>query len=117
VTNRRHYLAAVIRLYLDQPDAPTRPSRQDWAVAHTLYARGVDLAVLAHAVRLATLRRLNTPEATPVRCLAYYRSVLEQLGPDELDPGYVAYIARRFAALASPPRRSHRQNPALSGRR
>ncbi len=117
MTNRRHYLAAVIRLYLDQPGAPPTASRRDWAVAQALYDRGVDLAVFAHAVRLASLRRLTSGSSSPVRCLAYYRSALDQLGPDELDPGYVDYIAHRFAALKLPKAHSDRQNRALLDRR
>ena len=116
--NRRDYLAAVMRLFLAQPGAPPRASRNDWAAAQHLYARGVDLAELAHAVRLATLRRLAAPRSrSPVRSLAYYARVLEHLGPDELDPGYVDYVARRYAALTPPGARLDRQNRALPDRR
>ena len=116
--SRRDYLAAVIRLYLAQPGAPARASRRDWAVAQVLYARTVDLAHFAHAVRLATLRRLHgTRPCPPISGLAYYRHVLDQLGPHELDPGYVDYIARRYAALTHAGPRSDRQNRADSDRR
>ncbi len=115
--NRRDYLAAVIRLFLAQPGSPPRASRNDWAAAHDLYACGVDLADLAHAMRLANLRRLAAASCSPVRCLAYYRRVLEQLGTDELDPAYVDYVARRYAALTPPGARSDRQNRALPDRR
>jgi hypothetical protein len=91
-------LAALLQLYLDQPGAPPRPSRRDRALAHTLLRRGVPLHHLAHAIRLATLRRhgRNLP---PVASLAYYLHVLNYLTPDELDPGYIAYIARRYQRL------------------
>lgn len=116
--SRRDYLAAVIRLYLAQPGAPLRASRNDWAAAQDLYARSVDLADLGHAVRLATLRRLTAAKpCPPVRCLDYYRHVLDQLDPDELDPGYVHYIARRYALLISADAPSNRQNRAVSDRR
>jgi hypothetical protein len=115
--NRRLYLAAVIRLYLHQPGAPPRASRNDWAAAQNLYDRGVDLQALSHAVRLATLRRLTAHHCVTVRCLAYYRHVLDQLDPDELEPAYVDYVARRYAALMSPCPRSDRQNRALPDRR
>lgn len=116
--NRHGYLAAVMRLFLAQPGAPPRASRNDWAEAQDLYACGVDLADLAHAMRLANLRRLAVARSSsPVRCLAYYRRVLEQLGADELEPAYVDYIARRHAALTPPSARSDRQNRALPDRR
>lgn len=119
--NRRHYLAAIIRLYLDQPGAPLRASRQDWAVAQSLFARSVSLHDFIQAVHLATLRRLQRqgPPLPPIRSLAYYRSVLDQLTPDDLDPDYVRYVALRYDSLLAPhlKARSDRQNHALSDRR
>lgn len=119
--NRRHYLATVIRLYLAQPGAPSRASRQDWAVAQSLFQHGVSLHDFAHAVQLATLRRLlrQGPPLPPIRSLAYYRHVLEQLTPDDLDPGYAHYVSLRYQALLAPQHkaRSNRQNHALPDRR
>lgn len=117
--SRRHYLTALLRLYLAQPGSPSRASRQDWALAQTLYARGVDLADFAHAVRLATLRRLTRDPLPPppVRSLAYYRQVLDQLSPEELEIGYVDYIAFRYQAITRTDARSESQNRALPDRR
>jgi len=125
MNGRGDYLAAAIRLYLALPGAPRRASRADWAVAATLHDRGVCLDTLAHALRLATLRRLRPGDPLePVRSLAYYRRVLDQLTPDDLDPGYVDYVARRYQQLLASPAQPRaqsalpdRQNPALSGRR
>jgi hypothetical protein len=117
--SRRQYLAAVIRLFLAQPGAPDRVSRDDWAVAQSLYARSVDLEHFSHAVRLATLRRLTCTDQSrpPVRSLAYYRQVLDQLSPEELETGYVDYIATRYHLATAANARSDRQNRALPDRR
>ena len=131
MSDRSAYLAAAIRLYLDLPGSPPRASRADFAVAATLYARAIPLDTLAHAMRLATLRRhLRPPDfpLEPVHSLAYYRRVLDLLTPDALDPGYVDYVAGKyrqlFGATATSSRRpTHqtalpdRQIPALSDRR
>lgn len=125
MSDRTDYLAAAIRLYLDLPGAPPHASRADWAVAATLHDRGVSLYTLIHTMRLATLRRLRPGDPLePVRSLAYYRRVLHQLTPDDLDPGYVDYVERRYQQLLASHREtrsqhalSHRQNRALSGRR
>lgn len=128
---RRDYLAALLRLYLEQPDTPAVLRRSDWAVAADLYRQGISLETLAHAIRLATLRRLQRdpqdPPLAPIRSLAYYRTVLATLTPEDLQPGYVAYVACRHAErlgqLSTPPRpanskaRLDRQNPALPDRR
>ena len=114
---RRHYLAAVIRFFLAQPAAPARAARDDWAVAQTLYTRGVSLGDFTHAVRIATLRRLNAAEPLPPpRRLAYYRQVLELLTPAERDPDYVTYVANRYQVATSISARSDRQNRALPDR-
>jgi hypothetical protein len=39
----------------------------------------------------------TAPPLAPVRSLAYYRSVLAALTPEDLEPGYVAYVARQHA--------------------
>lgn len=100
---RKQYLAAVIRLYLEAPDTPARPSRRDLRIAAELHRRGVRLDDLAHAIRLATLRRRLGPHLTnqTIHSLAYYRTVLERLSVEDLDPGYVDYVRRRYRQLLS----------------
>ena len=97
---RNSYLAAAIALYLDSPDTPPRASRNDWAVAADLYRRGVSIEELAHAIRLATLRRrANGMPTKAIHALAYYRAVLRRLGDDDLHPDYVDYIRQKYEAL------------------
>lgn len=100
--NRQLYLRAVLDLYLAQPDTPTQARRRDWAIAATFYQRRLPLETVAHAIRLATLRRLARPAAEPlesIHSLAYYRSVLESLTADALDPGYISFVAFKHARL------------------
>ena len=121
---RDQYLAAALGLYLEAPDAPSRASRRDWAIAADFYRSGVQLEELAHAIRLATLRRRGNAQPTEaIHSLAYYRTVLERLNADDLHPDYVDYIRHKYDGLhttdtaqnGKPRLRS--QNPALSGRR
>lgn len=102
----KDYLAEALRLYLDQPDTPKTPSRADWAVAADLFHHGVDFDLLAHAIRLATLRRnrrcSDAPPLEPIRSLAYYRRVLASLTREDLDPSYVAYVDRLYQRLIGP---------------
>ena len=88
------------------------------------YRRGASLDHLAHAIRLATLRRRlrQPPVNDTVHSLAYYRAVLLALTDAELEPDYVDYVRNRSRELlagqlgASEPR-AHSQNLALSGSR
>ncbi len=118
---RSTYVAELLRLYLEAPDTPRRVSRHDRRVAAELYLEGVSLDRLAHAVRLATLRRQRHRHPRPperIRSLAYYRTALQRLNADESHPDYVAYVydAHQRLRLTSEPR-PRSQNPALSDRR
>lgn len=97
------YLLTALRLYCDAPDTPQHPTARDHEVALDLQRRGVSLDHLAHAIRLATLRRhLRAPDLQPlepVQSLNYYRRVLEHLEPAAFDPGYVEYVAWRYRDL------------------
>ncbi len=99
---RTDYLAEVIRLYLRAPDTPRKARRRDWAVAATLYKLGIPLQTVAHAIRLAALRRyLRDPDLgplEPIHSLAYYRTVIDQMDPLALDPGYIEHVAWNYNA-------------------
>ena len=121
---RQKYLASAIGLYIASPDTPSRASRRDWAVAADLYRRGVHLDQLAHAIRLATLRRRTGGQSgDAIHSLAYYRAVLQRLGDDDLQPDYVDYIRLKYDDLRvnhaekKPKPRLQSQNPALLRRR
>jgi hypothetical protein len=103
--DRRNYLRTVIEIYLDQPDTPTTASPSDWAVAATFFQQRLPLQTVTHAIRLPTLRRHlrdSTTPLEPVHSIAYYRHVLATLKPlksDDLDPAYIADVARRAHRL------------------
>jgi hypothetical protein len=103
---RQDYLDAALRLYTGQPDTPRAPSRADWTVAADLYSRGVDLGLLAHAIRLATLRRSrrakNAPPLEPIHSFSYYRQVLLSLTPEDIEPAYVAYVENLYLHATRP---------------
>jgi hypothetical protein len=112
---QHHYQDALLRLYCEQPDTPRAPSRADWAIAADLYRQGIPFASIAHAIRVATLRRLKRePDAEPLRpilSLAYYRRVLACLTPDDFDQGYVGYVeqihAQALEQLTTPTTSEH----------
>lgn len=115
------YCAAALALYRSQPDTPCRASRNDRKVAEDLYHRGLSIDLLAHVMRLAHLRRATNPGLGPIRSLAYYRAVFDSLTPEDLHPGYVAYLADNYARHATSTeqeaRSSDRRNHAVSERR
>lgn len=98
--SRTEYLAEVIRLYLQAPDTPQKASRRDWAIAAHFYSQTIPIENIAHAIRIASLRRhmrdTEFGNLEPIHSLAYYRTVLEGLQPEALDPGYVQYVSFRY---------------------
>ena len=102
---RERYLTELLRLYCEAPDTPSRPSHRDRALAGDLYRQGIPLDHLAHAIRLATLRRRlgHLPQPEPIHSLAYYRTVLERLSAEDLEPGYIDYVQQRYKRLGLNP--------------
>jgi len=90
------YARIVLDLYVNMPDTPSRPRNSDRKLAAQLHRAGVDLDMIEAALLLATARRLcrprDRPPLPPVRSLAYYMPVLEELLAQRLPPGYLNYL-------------------------
>jgi hypothetical protein len=91
------YVTAVLTLFVDLPDTPRRASAYDRAVARSLFERGVSLDVVESALLLGSLRRRNRPEGAlrplpPVRSLAYFASVIDEILQQPLPAGYREYL-------------------------
>ena len=117
---RSAYVAQVIKLFLDDPDTPSMPSSADWQVAAALFERRVPLAKLRLAFQLAFLRRhLRNPAEgplPPVRSLAYFRRVVDNLSEDETHPVYADYIASTYQRIRQDqPRETADQRSVPSG--
>jgi hypothetical protein len=101
--NAASYQSTVIRLYLDLPDTPSRASPQDIQVAALLHARAVPLMTVESALLLASLRRRgrsnNLPALSPIRSLAYFFPVIQELLDRPLPYGYRDYLREKLQIL------------------
>jgi hypothetical protein len=99
------YVAALIMLYIDLPETPLRPGRQDQSTAHKLYQQGVPLSLAEGALLLASLRRLlrdsDRAPLPPIRSLAYFQPVITELQHQPLPEGYLDYLRRKFQQTAT----------------
>ncbi len=102
------YVASVLSAYLELPDTPLRTSLSDQRLARRLFDEGVPWNVVEAALLLGSLRRLirpdQAPPLTPIRSLAYFRPVVEELQSHPIPDGYIDYLRLklRHVAMAQP---------------
>jgi hypothetical protein len=103
------YVAAVILLYVELPETPLSASLQDHRQARLLHERGIPLHLVESALLLASLRRLirpaGLPPLTPIRSLAYFQPVIEELLTHPMPDNYLEYLRlklNRIAATSAP---------------
>lgn len=76
--------------------ALSRPSRADRTLANNLVARGLTFDLLQAAFTLATVRRrLPSTAPHPIRSLAYFIPIIDELLSEPPDPDYIRYLAVR----------------------
>lgn len=99
------YLSAVLKLYLELPETPARAGPHDGKSAAVLHARGINLATVEAALLLASLRRLgrppDMPPLSPIRSLAYFLPVIQELLDNPVPDDYREYLRRKVRLLRS----------------
>ena len=99
------YIAAVLTQYVDLPDTPLRASVSDQWLARRFHDDGVPLHAVETALLLGSLRRLirpaGVPRLSPIRSLAYFRPVLEELQAHPVPPGYLDYLRLKLRHAAA----------------
>ena len=99
------YINAVLAHYLQLPDSPLRTSLADQRLARQLLDRGVPLTTVEAALLLGSLRRLARPEdlppLQPIRSLAYFMPLVDELLAQPLPDRYVDYLKLKLARFAS----------------
>lgn len=97
------YLSAVLKLYLALPETPSRAGPHDRKSAAVLHARAVDPATVESALLLASLRRLgrpaDMPPLSPIRSLAYFFPVIQELLDNPIPDDYREYLRRKIRLL------------------
>ena len=94
------YATAVLLLYLELPDTPSRPSAADQSLARKLHQDAVPLLLVEAALLLGSLRRLERPSERPplprIRSLAYFMPVIAEM--QQMPPlhGYLDYLRLKF---------------------
>jgi hypothetical protein len=102
-TNPTLYVSAVLTLYVDLPDTPLRSSVPDQRQARSWFDRGVPLLVIETALLLACLRRAarpsDVPALPPIRSLAYFQPIVEELLEHPAPGGYLEYLRLKLRSI------------------
>ena len=97
------YLDSVIKLYIQLPDTPVKPSPNDRITAASFISAGFPLHIVENALLLASVRRLtrspDAPQLPPVRSLAYFTPVIRELSDSPLPDGYRDYLLHKINRL------------------
>lgn len=98
------YVDTVLATFLWVPGTPMRASRQDRRLARALQEREVPLQVVLDAIVIAATRRTfrgaEREPLAPVRTLAYFLPVVDEVLTLRPEPDYVDYLRAKLASLA-----------------
>jgi hypothetical protein len=104
------YVAAVLHLYVGLPETPSRATSYDQAVAESLWQRQVPFDVVESALLLGSLRRLRRPPSalplSPIRSLAYFSAVVDEILRQPLPPEFHAYVRKQADQIIRPVQKS-----------
>jgi hypothetical protein len=104
-SNPALYVSSVLTLYVDLPDTPLRASASDQWLARRLYDESVPLHMVETALMLGSLRRLirpaDAPKLSPIRALAHFRPVIDELRAHPAPEGYLDYLRLKLRQAAA----------------
>ena len=105
--NAERYVNRVLESYLALPETPSRVSRWDRSLAHDLLRREVSLSTIEGAFLLASARRLcrptEAPPLGPIRSLAYFLPVIDEVLHQPLPTDYLRYLKHKLATFSPKP--------------
>jgi len=100
---RESYVRELLGAYRVTPGTSGRVRRADRLLADQLYERGVPLLLAQNSLVLAAARRLSrpadAPPLTPIRSLAYFVPVIDELLAADPDPDYFLYLRNKLQHL------------------
>ena len=99
------YVAEVLKLYLELPETPRKANTNDKITAAGLYERGIQMTTVESAFLLASVRRLgrspDLPPLTPIRSLAYFLPVIQEILEKQVNDDYLKYLRMKVRSLCS----------------
>ena len=104
---QKEYIRQVLEAYRKTPGATGTVRRADRLLAAQLYQRGLSVKVIENALVLAASRRLlrpaDAPSLGPIRSLAYFLPLIEEVLELRVSPDYFQYLRHKLARAVSKP--------------
>lgn len=98
---QEEYVRQLLEAYRKTPGTMGTVRRADRLLAAQLYQRGLSLKVIESALVLAAMRRLirppNAPSLGPIRSLAYFLPVIDEVLDLRVSPDYFDYLRHKLA--------------------
>jgi hypothetical protein len=97
------YIASVLNAYLQLPETPSKASFNDRQTAAMLHSRSVPLFAVESALLLASMRRLcrssDLPPLSPIRSLAYFLPVIQEVQDNPISDDYRQYLLMKVRSF------------------
>jgi len=104
---QEEYIRQVLEAYRKTPGTMATVRRADRVLAAQLYQRGLSVKVIENALVLAATRRLmrpaDAPPLGPIRSLAYFLPVIEEVLQLRVTPDYFEYLRHKLTRAGSKP--------------
>jgi len=103
--DRHEYVRRVLEAYRAAPGTCGVIRRPDRVLSVQLQERGVPLEAVENALALAAVRRMirrdGAPPLPPVRSLAYFLPVIEEVLTTDVNPAYYQHVRNKLLRLTS----------------
>jgi|SRR5271167_2380774 len=102
--SQEEFIRRVLEAYRKTPGTMGTVRRTDRVLAAQLYQRGIPVSVIENAFVLAATRRLmrpaNATPLSPIRSLAYFLPVIEEVLDLLVSPDYFQYLRHKLKRIA-----------------
>ncbi len=100
---QEEFIHQVLEAYRKTPGTMGTVRRPDRVLAVQLYQRGISVSVIENAFVLAATRRLmrpaDAPPLGPIRSLAYFLPVIEEVLGLRVSPDYFQYLRQKIERM------------------
>lgn len=104
---KREFVADVLRQYTSLPHTPDQARKNDRRLAAELFDQKAPRETISAAFLIAIVRRsvrpASEPPLDPIRSLAYFRPLIQQLISNPVADVYVDYITYRYQQILADP--------------